>query len=133
MHNGQGGGAALLQRLTDAVGAPVGWRLTTASSDIETYDAAGRLLAITLRAGWTYALAYGSDGKLATVTDTFGGKLTFTYDAAGRPSGSWRRETEVCMATMRKVASLGHLSRQYRADVPLRRRQFRACADRNHR
>src|SRR6185369_16598392 len=27
------------------------------------------------------------DGKLATVTDTFGGKLTFTYDAAGRPGG----------------------------------------------
>ena len=84
MHNGQGGGAALLQRLTDAAGAPAGWRLTTASSDIETYDAAGRLQAVTLRAGWTYALAYGSDGKLATVTDTFGGKLTFTYDAAGR-------------------------------------------------
>ena len=52
-------------------------RLTTASSDIETYDAAGRLVAMTLRAGWTYALAYGADGKLATVTDTFGGKLTF--------------------------------------------------------
>ena len=87
MHNGQGGGAALLQRLTDAAGATAGWRLTTASSDIETYDAAGRLQAVTLRAGWTYALAYGTDGKLVTVTDTFGGKLTFTYDAAGRSSG----------------------------------------------
>ena len=87
MHNSQGGGAALLQRLADTAGATTGWRLTTAGSDVETYDASGRLLTVTLRAGWTYTLAYGTNEKLSTVTDTFGNKLTFTYDASGRRSG----------------------------------------------
>ena len=63
MHNSQGGGSALLQRLADAAGATTGWRLTTAGSDVETYDASGRLLAVTLRAGWTYTLAYGGERK----------------------------------------------------------------------
>ena len=58
MHNDQGGASALLQRLTDAAGAAMGWRLTTANSDVETYDAAGRLLSIALRIGRTYTLAY---------------------------------------------------------------------------
>ena len=87
MHNNQGGASALLQRLTDAAGTAAGWRLTTANKDIETYDAAGRLLSIALRAGWTYALAYAANGQLATVTDALGGTLTFAYDASGRLSG----------------------------------------------
>ena len=56
-------------------------------SDVETYDASGRLQTVTLRAGWTYTLAYGANEKLSTVTDTFGNKITFTYDASGRRSG----------------------------------------------
>ena len=87
MHNDQGGGSALLQRSTDAAGATTGWRLTTSGSDVETYDANGRLRAITLRAGWTYTLVYGADDTLSSVTDVFGNTLTFTYDGAGRRSG----------------------------------------------
>ena len=87
LHNNQGGASALLQRLTDAAGAATGWRLTTANSDVETYDAAGRLLSIALRTGRTYTLAYTASGRLAAVTDAFGGSLTFTYDASGRLGG----------------------------------------------
>ena len=58
LQNNQGGASALLQRLTDAAGAATGWRLTTANSDVETYDAAGRLLSVALRVGPTYTLAY---------------------------------------------------------------------------
>ena len=87
VHNNQGGGSALLQRLTDGAGGTTGWRLTTAASDTEIYDASGRLQTVILRAGWTYALAYDSNGKLSTVTDTLGARLTFTYDASGRLSG----------------------------------------------
>ena len=86
MHNNQGGASALLQRLNDAAGTTSGWRLTTADMDVETYDAAGRLLAVALRNGRSYALTY-ANGRLATVADTFGGLVTFTYDASGRLGG----------------------------------------------
>ena len=87
MHNQRGGASALLQRLTDASGAATGWRLTTANNDVETYDAAGRLLSVALRTGLAHTLAYAANGRLATVTDSFGNTLTFTHDAAGRLSG----------------------------------------------
>ena len=87
LQNNQGGASALLQRLTDATGAATGWRLTTANTDVETYDAAGRLLSMALRTGQTYTLAYTTSGRLDAVTDVFGGSLTFTYDASGRLSG----------------------------------------------
>ncbi len=87
MHNNQGGASARLQRMADAAGAVTGWQLTTADLDVEAYDATGRLLSLALRSGRSYALAYGANGQLATVTDAFGGALTFTYDAAGRRSG----------------------------------------------
>jgi len=87
MHNNQGGASALLERLNDATGATTGWRLTTANKDVELYDAAGRLLSVALRAGWTYALAYATNGQLSTVTDAHGGVLTFNYDVSGRLGG----------------------------------------------
>ncbi len=87
LHNNQGGAAALLQRLTDVAGAATGWRLTTANSDVESYDAAGRLLSIALRTGQAYTLAYAADGRLAAVSDVFGVSVTFTYDTAGRLGG----------------------------------------------
>ena len=87
LHNNQGGASALLERLTDAAGATTGWRLTTADRDVELYDAAGRVQSIVLRTSQTYALAYDSGGRLRTVTDAYGGVLTFTYDGALRLSG----------------------------------------------
>jgi len=86
MQNNQGGGSALLQKLADAAGAVSGWRLTTAEMDVETYDASGRLTAVALRSGKSYALNY-PNGRLATVTDAFGAVVTFTYDGSDRLSG----------------------------------------------
>ncbi len=86
LHNNQGGASALLQRQNDAAGTTSGWRLTTADMDVETYDAAGRLLGIALRNGRSYTLTY-ANGRLATVADTFGGLVTFTYDPSGRLGG----------------------------------------------
>lgn len=85
--NMAGGGSAQIERLVDGAGGTAGWRLMTSDTDIELYDASGRLKSVTLRSGWTYALGYDSDGRLATVTDTAGNVVTFTYDAAGRVSG----------------------------------------------
>ncbi len=86
MHNNQGGASALLQRVADAAGSPSGWRLTTADMDVETYDAAGRLLGVALHNGRSYALTY-ANGRLATVADTFGGLVAFNYDTSGRLGG----------------------------------------------
>lgn len=61
-----------------------GWKYVSAATETtETYDAAGKLLSISNRAGATQTLAY-SNGLLQTVTDPTGRQLTFTYDAANR-------------------------------------------------
>ncbi len=74
-----------LERLTDAQGAPAGWRYTPAPDDeVESYDIDGRLTAIANRAGLTHALAYDALGRLASVTHSLGGTLTFSYDAQDR-------------------------------------------------
>jgi RHS repeat-associated protein len=86
MQNNQGGGAALLQKLTAAEGATSGWRLTTADMDVETYDASGRLTAVALRNGKSYSLSY-VNGLLAMVSDSFGRTVAFTYDGSSRLSG----------------------------------------------
>ena len=88
VHNNQGGASALLQRLIPGAGSGVapGWRLTTADMDVETYDFAGRLSAIALRNGRSYRLTYTA-GQLASVADSFGGTVKFTYDASGRLAG----------------------------------------------
>ena len=86
MQNNEGGGSAVLERLTDPAGSTSGWRLTTADMDVETYDASGRLIAVALRKGTSYTLTYAG-GQLATVTDTFGNAITFTYDESGRLGG----------------------------------------------
>lgn len=62
-----------------------GWTLKTPSDDIETYDAAGRLKLITSpHSEAKQTLAYDTSGRLATVTDQGGRKLSFTYDANNR-------------------------------------------------
>ena len=66
--------------LTDGNGNLSGWRYKTGSDDIETYDAAGKLLSITTRAGLTQSLKYNDQDLLETVTDPFGRTLTFAYD-----------------------------------------------------
>jgi YD repeat-containing protein len=73
-----------LVRLTDASGAPSGWKYTNSDDEVELYDASGKLLSITNRAGLTQTLSYDASGRLASVADPFGRALTFTYDASSR-------------------------------------------------
>jgi YD repeat-containing protein len=97
-------------QLTDAGGALTGWQYREARTDnVETYDAAGNLVAITSRAGLTQTLQYSTaatppsvapqPGLLLRVTDAFGRHLDFTYDAIGRlatmqdPAGQTYRYT----------------------------------------
>lgn len=70
-----------LTRLTDAAGQTTGWRyLATDDSDqIEHYDAAGRLVAITTRTGMTQTLTHDAHGQLASVSDDFGRQLRLEY------------------------------------------------------
>jgi RHS repeat-associated protein len=78
-----------LEKLMDG-----GWKFTTSADDVELYDAEGRLLSITTRAGLAQTLAY-SDGStpaaiaprpglLIGVTDSFGHGLGFRYNAAAQ-------------------------------------------------
>ena len=73
-----------LERLTDSGGNPSGWRLRTDVDEVETYDAAGRLLQITNRNDIGLSLAYDGAGRLGSVTDWVGRALTFQYDSRSR-------------------------------------------------
>jgi len=82
-----------LTELTDGQGTHTGWTLTDGNDTVETYDAQGRLLSITNRAGFTQTLDYeltvaeGGDDDPATldrVTGPFGRTLTFAYLASGK-------------------------------------------------
>jgi RHS repeat-associated protein len=76
-----------LVELVDGSGNITGWQYTIAANDeVETYNALGKLISLTSRAGVTQTLAYDSAGRLSTVTDTFGHTLTLTYDASSRLS-----------------------------------------------
>jgi RHS repeat-associated protein len=67
-----------------------GWQLATQSDEVETYDANGRLMSISNRAGLTQRLIYSTTGTppnvapraglLITVSDPAGRQLNFTYD-----------------------------------------------------
>jgi RHS repeat-associated protein len=61
----------------DAFGS--GWKVSLPNGDVEQYDSAGRLTAITTVAGRATTLSYGGNGKLATVAGPFGHTLTFSY------------------------------------------------------
>jgi len=60
------------------------WRYTTRDDTIELYNAAGLLLSMTDRNGFTQTLSYNTASQLTSVTDAFGRSLTFTYDVVGR-------------------------------------------------
>lgn len=55
------------------------WTLTDADDTQEVYDQAGKLLTVTQRNGYQQTLTYNTDARVATVSDTFGRQLTFTY------------------------------------------------------
>ncbi|MCW5593346.1 MAG: RHS repeat protein, partial [Burkholderiales bacterium] len=85
LHN-VAGGAYRLEKLVDGGGATTGWRLTTDASDVELYDAQGRLASITRRSGHAHTLAYDGNGRIQSVTDSFGRALQFAYDPSDRLS-----------------------------------------------
>jgi len=72
----------------DAEGRQIGMTNTHASV-LNTYDAAGRLIAVTtnifaLGVSKVVAYSYNNDGTLASMTDPDGGITAYTYDAAAR-------------------------------------------------
>lgn len=84
-----------ITRLTDGGGALTGWQYLDAAGDsTELYDAEGKLLSITSRAGLAQTLQYSTastpiniapaPGYLIQVSDAFGRQLNFTYDLFGR-------------------------------------------------
>ncbi len=74
IHN-QSGAADRLQFLSGT-----GWQLTRANGDVEAYNLSGYPTSITTRAGVNQSLTY-VNGLLASVTDSFGRQLQFTYDS----------------------------------------------------
>jgi YD repeat-containing protein len=86
-----------LTRLVDGGGNLTGWQYYQAASEsVEAYDAEGKLVSITNRAGLTQTLEYSTaatppsvastPGLLIRVTDAFGRQLNFTYDVKDRLS-----------------------------------------------
>jgi len=66
------------------IATATGYHLTTAAGDLEDYNATGKLLSITDRAGRTQTLHYDTAGRLSSVSDANGRSLTFTHDPANR-------------------------------------------------
>ena len=85
-----------LEEIKDSANVRTGWRYTTADNAVETYNAIGKLTAITDRSGLTQTLTYSDASTsftiaptidlLIRVTDSFGRQLNFTYDANSRIS-----------------------------------------------
>jgi YD repeat-containing protein len=88
----------------DTSGNATGWTYTNERDEVETYDATGKLVTLTDRAGLTQTLTYSctpvsatcpaatpatiapAAGLLITVTDSAGHQLNFTYDSSSRVS-----------------------------------------------
>ena len=73
-----------LERYTNASGIVTGWKYTSKQDEAELYDATGKLLSITDRAGRTQTLTYNTADRLTRVTDHYGRTLNFSYDSANR-------------------------------------------------
>ena len=127
--------SALLQRLADGAGAATGWRLTTANSDVETYDAAGRLLSVALRARAGAHIGLHGEWPACHGHRFVRQHADLHARRVGPPrAASWRRAIAFTpTATMRGPLRLGHLSGQRGADLSLRERRIPARADRDHR
>jgi RHS repeat-associated protein len=72
-----------LVNILDAGGAVVGWRLTLSDNRQEEYDLQGRAIAILDASGWRQDIAYNASDLVATVTDSAGRQIAFSYDADG--------------------------------------------------
>lgn len=74
-----------LAAFTDASGAVTGWTYyVAATEETESYDSAGRLIAMANRAGLSITFAYDANGALTLATDAFGRQMVFSYDTNRR-------------------------------------------------
>lgn len=73
--------AGIKERLRDVVlgGVLVGRDLDDGKGNIEHFNLAGKLTAITRRSGSTESVAYDSSGRISSVSDSAGRRLSFTY------------------------------------------------------
>jgi YD repeat-containing protein len=134
-----------LEKLTDAIGTFLGWRVTSGDNDeVEEFDATGNLRLIRTRAGLQQNMAYSTRstppsiapwaGLLVTVTDAFGRRLSLTYDALGRvnkmtdPAGG---EYLFAYDTSGGPAGAGNLSRITFPDATFRTYFYREAANVN--
>lgn len=101
------------------------WILTNSNDEAERYDASGRLVSVTNRAGLYQTLAYDAAGRLLTVTDRFGRVLSFAYGDLNRIStvilpgvGTLAYEYNSQNANLEKVtyADTTYREYQYHAD-----------------
>ncbi len=77
-------------RTIDGAGRTVAFQVADLAAGAVTYDAHGRVTAYTRGSGddaRAYAYAYGTDGRLAAVTDPLGHTVTVERDEAGRVTG----------------------------------------------
>ncbi len=63
-----------------------GYLVQDENDAIEAYDASGRLLSVTSRAGVVQTMTYDGSGRLSAVTDNFGHQINFVYNALGQLS-----------------------------------------------
>lgn len=61
-----------------------GWVYRTSADAVETYDEAGRLLAVQTLNGLRHVLSYDASGRLVGVTDSLGNSLELTYLSTGK-------------------------------------------------
>ena len=107
------GSVWLAQNQRDSlVETPTGLSYARLSDEVRyDFDAAGRLVSMVARNGWTYRLAYSPEGRLASVTNAFDRVLSFEHGTAGQltsvvtPDGkslSYSYDTESRLAAARK-------------------------------
>jgi RHS repeat-associated protein len=70
-----------------------------------SYDGSGQLTTVTDPAGRTLSFTYGSNGKIAKVTDPAGRSVTYTYDSNGNLTGT----TDVAGGTRTFAYDAAHL------------------------
>jgi RHS repeat-associated protein len=69
----------------DTGGATTGWTVTSENDVREEYDADGRLMSQSDRAGVTHTVNYDASGdRIASVVHSFGDHIDFNYDSYGR-------------------------------------------------
>ena len=61
-----------------------GFTITDANDNTEQYNANGKLLSISSRAGVVQTMNYDASGRLSSVTDNFGHQLTLSYGTQNR-------------------------------------------------